>query len=464
MSPQFHVKFDTSFHTVRQQTMPKSTWLHAMKFTKEKDKQTNLDQPKTASPQTKLRKHVHFSEGEQMGPPMPPSEGAKPAPQGPKTGPKHAKFPTSVHNQRGQGAMPPRDMNQKQGCTSQPAAREEVAATPGKLDSPNGLRRSRREKQPLKRLIEVMYTEIERNADTKGEIFAYETMYLSPRGSGLACQQRPLLTYKASTDPNTMYMHEAMREPDKVEFLKAMEKEVEDQMKNGNYSIINKNDIPKSSTILPAVWQMKRKSDIKTRDVKKYKARLNIDGSKMRPGVHYDLTYTPVASWTSVRLLMALTTLNGWHTKQIDHVLAFPQAPVEKELFMRIPRGFEVEGVDDPKNYVLKDADFTGNWDKNEAGNDPDTARSRNGYIIMYAGCPIIWKSHLQTEIALSSTESEYTGLSYALREAIPIMDLLNEMLERGFKVSGTKAKMHCKVFEDNSGALEIAKNPKYCP
>ena len=38
VSPQFHVKFDTSFHTVRQQTMPKSTWLHATKFIEEKDK------------------------------------------------------------------------------------------------------------------------------------------------------------------------------------------------------------------------------------------------------------------------------------------------------------------------------------------------------------------------------------------------------------------------------------------
>ena len=58
-----------------------------------------------------------------------------------------------------------------------------------------------------------------------------------------------------------MYMHEARREPDKVKFLKAMEKEVEDQMKNGNYSMVNKNDIPMSSTILPAVWQMKQKWD-----------------------------------------------------------------------------------------------------------------------------------------------------------------------------------------------------------
>ena len=110
---------------------------------------------------------------------------------------------------------------------------------------------------------------------------------------------------------------------------------------------------------------------------------------------------------------------------------------------------------------VFVDASFAGNWDKNEVGNDPDTACSRHGYIIMYAGCPIIWKSQLQMEIVLSSTESKYTRLLYALREGIPIMDLLDEMSERGFKMSGTKMKMPCKVFGDNSG---VAKNPKYHP
>ena len=69
------------------------------------------------------------------------------------------------------------------------------------------------------------------------------------------------------------------------------------------------------------------------------------------------------------------------------------------------------------------DADFAGNWDAKEALNDRDTARSRHGYIISYAGCPIVWKSQLQTEVCLSSTESEYTGLSHSLRGAIPIMN-----------------------------------------
>ena len=77
-------------------------------------------------------------------------------------------------------------------------------------------------------------------------------------------------------------------------------------------------------------------------------------------------------------------------------------------------------------------ADFAGNWNRSES-EYIDTAISRHGYVIMYEGCPILHKSQIQTEISLSSTESEYTGLSYALIEAIPMMRLLREFKQRGF-------------------------------
>jgi hypothetical protein len=109
------------------------------------------------------------------------------------------------------------------------------------------------------------------------------------------------------------------------------------------------------------------------------------------------------------------------------------------------------------------DAEFSGNWDSEET-DDKDTARSRHGYLIYYAGCPILWKSQLQSEFALSRTESEITGLSYSLRDAIPIMNLLGEMKTMGLPVGTSKATVHCRVFEDNSGAVEIAKVPKYRP
>ena len=73
-------------------------------------------------------------------------------------------------------------------------------------------------------------------------------------------------------------------------------------------------------------------------------------------------------------------------------------------------------------------------------------------------------KSQLQTEIALSSTESEYTGLSYALQEAIPLMELLKEMRGKGLQVLDHRPKVHCQVFKDNSEALEIATVHKWRP
>jgi hypothetical protein len=113
---------------------------------------------------------------------------------------------------------------------------------------------------------------------------------------------------------------------------------------------------------------------------------------------------------------------------------------------------------------VFVDADFSGNWDADIAHFDKDTARSRHGYFVMFAGCPIVWASQLQQEIALSSTESELTGLSYALRSAIPMMRLMTELKQNGFVVPNVGPKVHCKVFEDNSGAIEIARVPKIRP
>jgi hypothetical protein len=53
------------------------------------------------------------------------------------------------------------------------------------------------------------------------------------------------------------------------------------QVEGGVYSIIHENDRPREATLLPSVWQMRCKRNIITGDIKRYKARLNIDGSQM---------------------------------------------------------------------------------------------------------------------------------------------------------------------------------------
>ena len=43
-------------------------------------------------------------------------------------------------------------------------------------------------------------------------------------------------------------------------------------------------------------------------------------------------------------------------------------------------------------------------------------------------------------------------------------MNLIQEMKEKGFQVICTLPSVSCKVFEDNSGALELARLPKLRP
>jgi hypothetical protein len=482
-------------------------------------------------------------------------------------------------------------------------------------------------------------------------------------------------------------MHEALKQPDAEEFKKAMVKEVQDHTTRNHWKVMEKKDVPQGETILPAVWSMKRKRRIATREVYKWKSRLNLGGHKMIYGKHYDQTYAPALSWSTIRLFLILTIINHWKSRQIDFVLAYPQAPVPRPTYMELPKGINFPGLqrnkhcleilknvyggkdagrtwylflkdgleqlgfqqsqqdecvfyrgktiflvytddaiildpeesgidkcikdlsstftiedkgtiedylgvqikrlpdgsykltqpqlidsilqdlglldekgqvkanapksmqspalattligpdpqgaafDYPWNYrsvigklnflekstrpdisypthqcarfmenpklshgvaikrigrylletragglIIKpdqnkkhsftcfvDADFSGNWDKRIAAEDPNTAKSRTGFLIKYANAPIFWQSKLQTQFALSSAESEYIALSTAARYLKSIMFLLEELQDRGIVVT-TVPTIQCQMFEDNSAALEIAKVPKMRP
>jgi hypothetical protein len=121
-----------------------------------------------------------------------------------------------------------------------------------------------------------------------------------------------------------------------------------------------------------------------------------------------------------------------------------------------------------PKNHSFDcwvDADFVGNCDRVYADVDPGTAKSRAGFIITYGECPIVWGSKLMQEVALSTAEAEYGAISMSLRDFIFLMQLLEETTEvLKWEMSKEIPKIHCKLFEDNSGALEMARLPKMRP
>ena len=110
------------------------------------------------------------------------------------------------------------------------------------------------------------------------------------------------------------------------------------------------------------------------------------------------------------------------------------------------------------------DADFQGGWDIKTATEDSTTAKSRTAYIVMYGGCPIVWASKMQTDIALSTTESEYSALSEAAREVLWLMGLMTEVKERMAPETINIPTIKCTIFEDNEGAKAMATVPKMRP
>ena len=56
--------------------------------------------------------------------------------------------------------------------------------------------------------------------------------------------------------------------------------------------------------------------------VYKWKACLNVHEGKQEHGVYYWDTYSVVVTWPGIQLMLILSTIWGWHTRQLDYVLA----------------------------------------------------------------------------------------------------------------------------------------------
>ena len=106
--------------------------------------------------------------------------------------------------------------------------------------------------------------------EVAGELFGFSAMFEHR-------EQPELMACSATSDPDTMYYHQAMREPDSADFVEAVKKEFGAMLENNIFHFIERSKVPKIMTPFPAVWAMKRKRRVKTREIYKWKARLNLD-------------------------------------------------------------------------------------------------------------------------------------------------------------------------------------------
>ena len=73
-----------------------------------------------------------------------------------------------------------------------------------------------------------------------------------------------------------MYFDQAMKEHDQKEFLNVAIREANSLCQIKSWKLLPYKEVSRGQPILDLVWAMKRKHDIDTRQVYKWKARLNV--------------------------------------------------------------------------------------------------------------------------------------------------------------------------------------------
>jgi len=149
------------------------------------------------------------------------------------------------------------------------------------------------------------------------------------------------------------------------------------------------------------------------------------------------------------------------HEEALKRIGRYLKATRDRGLIINPKLGDLEQGL---KVDAYPDADFAGLYG-HEKPSDPTCVKSRTGYCITVADCPVVWQSKLQTETALSTMEAEIVALAHCCRELFPIMDMVDSIGPAvGLPVEDTT--MHVTIHEDNSGALILAETipPQYTP
>ena len=147
------------------------------------------------------------------------------------------------------------------------------------------------------------------------------------------------IAFHAKMMGDFMYFQQALRQPDVKEFVQAVVKEVNGHVDSNNWTLKKRNEVPDDAQIVPSVWSMRRKRDLTSNQIKSHKARLNLHGGKQVYGMNYFETYAPVVTWFAIRLMIIFGNIFGWALRQVDFVMAYPQAPIEMDIYMELLQG-----------------------------------------------------------------------------------------------------------------------------
>jgi len=119
-----------------------------------------------------------------------------------------------------------------------------------------------------------------------------------------------------------------------------MNTELQALERNGTWSLAK---LPKGKRAIGCKWLYKTKYH-PDGSIERHKARLVIQGYKQKKGIDYEETFAPVAKMTTVRSVLAVAAIKGWHLYQMDVTNAFLHGELDEEIYMKLPQGYKGDG------------------------------------------------------------------------------------------------------------------------
>ena len=163
----------------------------------------------------------------------------------------------------------------------------------------------------------------------------------------------------ADTSGDPKSWKEAMASTDKEKWVVAMEKEMESLHANEVWNLV---ELPKDRKAVGSKWVYKTKKSangvverhkaclVAQGFSQKYgqdyghKACLVAQGFSQKYGQDYDETFSPVARFESLRMVIALAVQNGLKLHQMDVTTAFLNGELKEEVYMKHPEVYFVKG------------------------------------------------------------------------------------------------------------------------